>query len=198
MRRHMHLEVVAAALALVACKFPEKVGDLPGTGTSGGGMATGSGGVTDTGTGGEPVTMGATGSGAAETSTMGATEASTMGATGSGAADESTTQAPLDLGGVETGTGGSMDCAGLEQEVCAQTPGCKAILGAPHVIDGGGMCVDDKNQVFLACDVDGGACPPFIPTVCPEGQVEPQFDVPSGCIPPGFENCEGGGLPSCP
>lgn len=177
MRRHMQFEVVAAALALVACKFPEKVGDLPGTGTSGGGMATGSGGVTDTGTGGEPVTMGAT---------------------GSGAADESTTQAPLDLGGVETGTGGSMDCAGLEQEVCAQTPGCKAILGAPHVIDGGGMCVDDKNQVFLACDVDGGACPPFIPTVCPEGQVEPQFDVPSGCIPPGFENCEGGGLPSCP
>lgn len=182
MRRHMHLEVVAAALALVACKFPEKVGDLPGTETSGGGMATSSGGVT----GGEPATMGATETSTTEAAETATTEASTMGAT-----DASTTQGPTDLGG-------SPDCSGLEQEVCAATAGCKAILGAPHVSDGGGMCVDDKNQVFLACDVDSGACPPFIPTVCPEGQVEPQFDVPSGCIPPGFENCEGGGLPSCP
>lgn len=181
MRRHMHLKVVAAALALVACKFPEKVGDLPGTETSGGGMATSSGGVT----GGEPATMGAT-----ETSTTEAAETATTDASTMGAAEASTTQGPMDLGG-------SPDCLGLEEEVCAATPGCKAILGAPYVLSGGGMCVDYQNQVFLACDVDSGACPPFIPTVCPEGQLEPQFEVPSGCIPPGFENCEGGGLPSC-
>lgn len=89
-------------------------------------------------------------------------------------------------------------CLGLDEAACAAARGCKSIFGNPHVVDGGGLCVDDKSPQFLACDVDTGACPPFVPTVCPEGQPDQRFDVPSGCIPPGFMDCEGGGTPACP
>lgn len=89
-------------------------------------------------------------------------------------------------------------CLGLDEAACAAEPGCKSIAGNPHVMQGGGFCVDDQSPVFLACDVDGGACPPSVPTVCPEGQPDQRFDVPSGCIPPGFMVCDGGGTPACP
>jgi hypothetical protein len=89
-------------------------------------------------------------------------------------------------------------CEALSEEECLAEPQeCQGLYGAPHVEQQGAECVDFKQQVFLACAANGGACPPFVPTVCPKGETAPQFDVPSGCIPFGFETCEGG-APACP
>jgi len=174
--------VVAAALLLAGCEFPSKVGDLETPGESSGEE-----------TGRQPATTttssGSSGVDGSTTSTgSGAVDGSTT-STSSGAVDESTTSTSASEGGA--------DCEGLAEVDCEGTPGCKPIRGNPHTLGGGGTCVADEF-VFLACAVDSGACPPFIPTVCPVGETEPRFDVPSGCIPPGFETCEGAGSPPCP
>lgn len=83
-----------------------------------------------------------------------------------------------------------------EAECLAQMAECRGLFGAPHVEGGGKVCVDFAQQVFLACAAKEGACPPFVPTVCPNGDPDTKFDVPSGCIPFGFETCEGG-TPAC-
>lgn len=88
------------------------------------------------------------------------------------------------------------ECPSLSEEACAADPTCKAIYGAPHIEQDKQICADFENQQFLGCDYDLGACPPFVPTVCPEGQPGPKFDVAAGCVPPGFEVCTGGVL-SC-
>lgn len=193
--------VVVVALALTACEFSIKVGDLEDTesggslgaetsGTSSGQQATTSTTTTVTDSGSETDSGGqATTS---TTTTMSGDEATSSGEV------EGTTSTTTTMTGVDTsGESGAMDCEGLDEATCTRTPGCKPISGQPHGLGGGGMCVKDEF-VFLACAVDSGACPPFIPTVCPVGETEPKFDVPSGCIPPGFEECEGGGMPPCP
>lgn len=88
-------------------------------------------------------------------------------------------------------------CETLDEAEClAQMAECRGLFGAPHVEGGGKVCVDFAQQVFLACAAKEGACPPFVPTVCPNGDPDTKFDVPSGCIPFGFESCEGG-TPAC-
>lgn len=90
-------------------------------------------------------------------------------------------------------------CDGLQEPACLADEACKGQYGAPHVEQGGEVCVDFAQPVFLACAAKDLACPPFVPTVCPEGDPETRFDVPSGCIPFGFEICEeGAGTPECP
>lgn len=89
-------------------------------------------------------------------------------------------------------------CDELNEEEClAQPQECQGLYGAPHVEQQGVECVDFTQSVFLACAANGGACPPFVPTVCPIGDPSTKFDVPSGCVPFGFETCEPG-APECP
>ena len=90
------------------------------------------------------------------------------------------------------------ECEGLTEAECLAEPeGCQGLYGSPHIEVEGMECVDFAQKVFLACAANGGACPPFVPTVCPEGDPDTRFDVPAGCIPFGFEVCEGG-APECP
>lgn len=91
-------------------------------------------------------------------------------------------------------------CVDLDQESCEATAVCRAIFGNPHVDDGeGGTCVDDEDSVYLACDLFTGACPPVVHTVCPMGQPNVHFDVPSGCFPPFFLSCPAqSDQPACP
>ncbi len=89
------------------------------------------------------------------------------------------------------------DCAGLDEASCAEFEGCQPVHGNPHVTENGMACVDVDTSGYLGCRTDGGACPPFIPTVCGDGKPEEPFDVPSGCIPPGWSECEGAGTPAC-
>ncbi len=82
-------------------------------------------------------------------------------------------------------------CEALDEVTC-QDDGdlCAPLYGAPHVLQDGEMCVDFEKGVFLAC-APSEPCEPWVPTVCPIGDPEPRFDVTSGCIPFGFEVCEG-------
>jgi hypothetical protein len=89
-------------------------------------------------------------------------------------------------------------CEALDEAGCLAEPSeCQPIYGAPHVDVGGEVCVDFNAQEFLRCVANGGACPPFVPTICPIGQPDKPYDSPSGCIPSGYEMCEGGGTPEC-
>lgn len=89
-------------------------------------------------------------------------------------------------------------CEALDEAACLAERGeCQPIFGAPHVDQEGVMCVDYDAPVFLRCVANGGACPPAIPTICPIGQPDQAYDSPSGCIPAGFEICEGSGGAPC-
>ena len=88
-------------------------------------------------------------------------------------------------------------CLGLDEAACAANQACSPIHGHPHVLEEGMVCVDVMVSVFLACNVNDGACPPFVPTVCAVDEPDAPFDVPSGCIPSGFVECEGAGTPEC-
>lgn len=104
---------------------------------------------------------------------------------------------PLGFSECETPLALCGSCEALTEAEClAEAEECQGLYGAPYVEQQGAECVDFGQQVFLACAANGGACPPFVPTVCPEGELAPRFDVPSGCIPFGFETCEGG-APVC-
>lgn len=92
------------------------------------------------------------------------------------------------------------NCALLDEMACGTDDDlCEPIHGFMHVPDGDEMCVDFTTPIFLACAlmIDGACPPPFVPTVCPIGNPGEQFDVPSGCIPPGHMACDGGGTPEC-
>mgnify|MGYP000653278655 CR=1 FL=1 len=91
--------------------------------------------------------------------------------------------------------GGGLKCAQFGEADC-KAMGCTPISGAPHVVQDGGMCADAMNPEFIGCLEPDAACPPVVATVCPEGQKMPSWDVPSGCIPAGFEAC-GMNLPEC-
>lgn len=83
------------------------------------------------------------------------------------------------------------DCGALTEDECAlDFDLCTPIHGAPHVEAQGEICVDFSQQVFLACAAIDGACPPFVPTVCKLDDPDQVFDIPSGCLPPGFEQCD--------
>lgn len=89
-------------------------------------------------------------------------------------------------------------CEALDETECLAEPtDCQPIYGAPHVDVGGETCADYDNKQFLRCIANGGACPPFIPVICPIGQPDEIFDSPSGCIPGGFTECGEAGTPSC-
>lgn len=89
-------------------------------------------------------------------------------------------------------------CEALDEAAClAGGDFCEPIHGAPHIQKDGLVCADFANQVFLVCVLMDGQCPPFIPTVCPVGMPDQAFDIPSGCIPPGYEQCQDA-APPCP
>jgi hypothetical protein len=92
--------------------------------------------------------------------------------------------------------GGGVVCEGLGEDAC-KAEECAAILGAPHIMKDGGICADYVNQEFLACVGNDVACPPVVQILCPAGQMEPVWDVPSGCIPDGFETCAADLVPEC-
>lgn len=89
-------------------------------------------------------------------------------------------------------------CEGLSESDCTADDACKPVYGNPHVPFDDGLCVDGNTTAYLGCLQDTGECPPFIPTVCPEGVADEFYDVPSGCVPPHFEECGQGGTPACP
>jgi hypothetical protein len=91
--------------------------------------------------------------------------------------------------------GGEAQCELLGEDAC-KAQGCTPITGAPHIVKDGGMCADWNNLEFIGCLGPDVACPPFVPTLCPIGMKEPAWDVPSGCIPAGLEEC-GVLLPEC-
>jgi hypothetical protein len=101
---------------------------------------------------------------------------------------------PCAPGGLLCGAGDNCEALGEAQCMAA---GCTPISGAPHVMMGDQVCVDFAQPVFLGCLVGGIACPPSVPTVCPEGQPDIAFDVPSGCLPPGHVVCDAP-APECP
>lgn len=89
-------------------------------------------------------------------------------------------------------------CEALDEAGCLAEPtDCQPIYGAPHVDVRGEVCVDYDDMHFLRCIANGGACPPNIPTICRIDQPDEPYDSPSGCIPLGFEECEGAGTPAC-
>lgn len=89
-------------------------------------------------------------------------------------------------------------CETLDEGAClAEGDFCEPIYGAPHVEKEGLICADFAHQVFLVCMLLDGQCPPSIPTVCPVGMPDQAFDVPSGCVAPGFELCQDAVSP-CP
>lgn len=88
-------------------------------------------------------------------------------------------------------------CDVMDEAACAfDGDFCEPIHGLPHVMQEGSVCVD-QTPVFLACVVMDGVCPPFVPTVCHTGNSDEKYDIPSGCIPPQYEECEGAGTPAC-
>jgi hypothetical protein len=103
---------------------------------------------------------------------------------------------PCDGPGVACG-GGTSTCADIVDEAACQAAGCGPIQGFPHTFEGDVECVDFDAPKFLGCFDPETPCPPVVLTVCPEGQKEPVFDVPSGCPPAGFEDCGDGGVPEC-
>ena len=99
-----------------------------------------------------------------------------------------------DAGGLDLCGG----CEALDEAAClAEGDFCEPIYGAPHVQKEGLICADFANQVFLTCMLLDGQCPPSIPTVCKVGMPDQAFDVPSGCVAPGFELCQDAVSP-CP
>lgn len=92
---------------------------------------------------------------------------------------------------------GSPVCADITDPDACEAAGCALILGAPHVFKDNMECVDQSNPEPLGCFDPKMPCPPVVATVCPEGQKEPAFDVASGCIPKGFEDCQNGFVPDC-
>ncbi len=87
-------------------------------------------------------------------------------------------------------------CEALDEAECQDNVDmCQTLYGSPHVVQDGEACVDFEKGVFLAC-ASIEPCEPSVPTVCPIGDLEPRFDVTSGCMPFGFELCEGG-APQC-
>lgn len=93
---------------------------------------------------------------------------------------------------------GQPDCMLFDEPTCLAQDVCKPVYGNPHLgVDTPEECVDDATTAYLGCISDAGACPPFIPTVCPEDAPDERYDVPAGCIPPHFVMCGGEGLPAC-
>lgn len=88
-------------------------------------------------------------------------------------------------------------CAGLIEVDCAEIPECLPIYGSPHITENGMACVDTEIAAYLGCQTDNGACPPFIPTICAPDAPDQPFDSNSGCIPPGWTECDGAGTPPC-
>jgi len=92
--------------------------------------------------------------------------------------------------------GGTDTCEGLDEKGCADA-GCTSISGAPHVVQDGIACADYDAFEFLGCLPPDTACPPVIAILCPAGQQEPAWDVPSGCNLPGFDSCSEMTVPAC-
>lgn len=90
------------------------------------------------------------------------------------------------------------DCVGLDETDCLMETGCSPHYGAPHMVQDDMVCADFNAPEFLACDKAHPPCPPTVLTVCPIGQPDTAFEVASGCLPPGFENCGDGATPECP
>ncbi len=92
--------------------------------------------------------------------------------------------------------GGTETCEGLDEAGCEEA-GCTSIFGAPHVVQDGIACADYDAFEFLGCLPPDTACPPVVAILCPAGQDEPAWDVPSGCNVPGFDSCSEQSVPAC-
>ncbi|WAS90488.1 hypothetical protein [Nannocystis punicea] len=90
------------------------------------------------------------------------------------------------------------DCRSLDEAECLAEPvECQPLYGAPHIVVDDQVCADYGDQEFMACQANGGACPPFIPVVCHPDMPEKVYDSPSGCIPSGWQECGEMGTPEC-
>jgi hypothetical protein len=90
------------------------------------------------------------------------------------------------------------ECGQLDEVACQNDSDfCEPIYGLQHVEQEGLVCVDQTPK-YLACISMDGACPPFIPTVCSTTNEDEKYDIPSGCLVPGFEQCEPEGAQPCP
>lgn len=89
-------------------------------------------------------------------------------------------------------------CGTLDEAGCLAEPSeCQPIYGAPHIEVDGQICADYFAQEFLACQANGGACPPAIPVVCDPDEPDQAYDSPSGCIPAGWSECGEMGVSGC-
>lgn len=161
------LLLLTLALPLTGCVVPKIVGDNP--------EATGK----DEDDGGDATETDGPADSDAESGSPDTKATSEPDATG-GAPDDTTS------GAADTGQDG--ECAGLTAEACAANPACMPVLGESELSD------DCKpGPQFLGC-LPVMPCDSVILTVCDEETDEP-FRLTDGCIPPGYVQCEGNGLP---
>lgn len=89
-------------------------------------------------------------------------------------------------------------CGALDEAGCLAEPSeCQPLYGAPHIQTNGDVCADYTAMEFLACQANGGACPPSIPVVCDPDEPDQPYDSPSGCVPAGWVECGEMGVPGC-
>lgn len=89
------------------------------------------------------------------------------------------------------------DCGALDESACAvESDFCNPIYGLQHVEKEGLVCVDQTPK-YIACISMDGVCPPNIPTLCNIMDPAEKYDIPSGCLVPGFEQCEPEGAQPC-
>lgn len=88
-------------------------------------------------------------------------------------------------------------CDELDEAACAvESDFCNPIYGQKYVEQDGEICVE-QSLTYLACVSMDGVCPPFVPTVCSAMGPAEKYDIPSGCIPPFFEECDPEGAQPC-
>jgi hypothetical protein len=89
------------------------------------------------------------------------------------------------------------DCGALDESACAvENDFCNPIYGNKHVEQDGEICVE-QSLTYIACISMDGVCPPVVPTVCSTMDPAEKYDIPSGCIVPGFEQCDPEGAQPC-
>lgn len=89
------------------------------------------------------------------------------------------------------------DCSALDESACAvESDFCNPIYGLKHIEQDGEICVE-QTPTYLACISMDGVCPPNIPTLCSTMDPAEKYDIPSGCLVPGFEQCDPEGAQAC-
>lgn len=89
-------------------------------------------------------------------------------------------------------------CESLKDPAECTIKQCRVVFGAPHIVVDDMVCASyGDDEQFLGCIGLDAACADDIIVICPTGQDDPSFDSASGCIPPGFTDCDAPPVPPC-